>query len=146
MEIFKKEWHEHKYFKATRGLLARHWPIIAWIASFILIAYSVWQVNIVADQNRDTINDTRASIIASCENSRNPLQNYFFGEIAAVKANIEQTRSSDLRNLFPTISDEQYQSLLDESIMKDQQRKVRLKKLVRVFDPQNCEKAYKEDR
>lgn len=62
MRQAQQDWTEHRYVQAVTGFVARHWPLIAWAVSFVLLALTVLNVqdntnNIgqLASQNRATI-------------------------------------------------------------------------------------------
>lgn len=100
-----------------------------WIFYVIVCALAIGGVliGVVLGGRGVSAAELQSKLIESCQTTRQPLQAYFEGEIAATEATSP--------SLFPDIPPEVFQRLIDEKV-------ARLQALVDTFDPRSCAEQY----
>lgn len=117
MRQARKDWQEHHYAKAIGGFIGREWPIIAWLASFALIAIGLMQVSRLAEDVDDFSRNLQTNLVNSCRSAGDPVRRAL---IDVYRDEIEQAQTVDYSSFFPNIPRDELERLIQEGINRDQ--------------------------
>jgi hypothetical protein len=106
MRQAREDWRNHHYTRAIGGFVKREWPVIAWVISFVLIAYAIVEVSTFSG-------DLRNGLVQSCEDNGNPLREYLRDE---ARSEITEARSFNYEEFFPNVPPSTLDALLREEI------------------------------
>jgi hypothetical protein len=120
-----EDWHNHRRVKAVTGAIKREWPVIAWAISFLLLAFTIWQVQAFGEDLRD-------GLIRSCERNGNPLREAVIDQL---EGEIEQSKIVDYSEFFPSVPPER----LDALIREENQR---IRGYIEQIQPVDCPSLY----
>lgn len=124
MKQAKQDWRDHRYGQAVKGFIKREWPILAWLSSFVLIAFALVQTSQFSAELRD-------ASVAGCER-QNLVREATRG---ILEDQIKSSRQINREDVFPNIPPELYRRLIARS---NQQRRERIEQLA----PADCTQAY----
>lgn len=125
MRQARKDWREHHRVKAITGFVRREWPVLAWLISFVALAWVILQVSTFSGDLRD-------GLVASCQKNGNPLRQVVRD---ILQTDIEQSKSLDYEQFFPNIPPAQLHALIHQENKES-------KRQLKTIEPLDCAALY----